>query len=294
MKKINTSLMLLIVNLTFSQVGISKNQTVEIHSKAILQIDGKHEGKSYGMMLPEVSSPEHLPLYNSSSDPEMAGLIMFEKSHATFYSYDGSQWNNEPAAADFKMKQSRFLSNAGEESSVTCVLLGCGRHTGIGFSAPVDGIQSYNNLNISRQTAVIPGGGLYGDQNYDNARFVINEPGVYEIYMNIPSKTGGAVSLTSGPQYQLRAYLKQANGSYNEVKLTTFFPDYYGILGIGGDTNTAAFTSTRIRLNPGDYIVPRIHSPIATVSVVVSLTAASDANIAKYYPREIMFTKVSD
>jgi hypothetical protein len=55
MKKINTSLMLLILNLAFSQVGISKNQTVEIHNKAILQIDGKYEGKSFGMMLPEVS-----------------------------------------------------------------------------------------------------------------------------------------------------------------------------------------------------------------------------------------------
>jgi hypothetical protein len=46
MKKINTSLMLLILNLAFSQVGISKNQTVEIHNKAILQIDGKYEGKA--------------------------------------------------------------------------------------------------------------------------------------------------------------------------------------------------------------------------------------------------------
>lgn len=294
MKKINTSLMLLIVNLAFSQVGISKNQTVEIHSKAILQVDGKYGGKSYGMMLPEVSSPDHLPLYNSSADPGMAGMMMFEKTHATFYSYDGSQWNNEPTATDFKMKQSRFLANANEQSSVVCVLLGCGRHEGIGFSAPIDGQQSYNNLNITRETAVVPGGGIYGDKSFDNAKFVINEPGVYDIYLNIPSKTGGAVSLTSGPQYQLRAYLKQANGSYNEVKLTTFFPDYYGILGIGGDTNTAAFTTTRIRLNPGDYIIPRIHSPLATVSVVVTLTAASDANIAKYYPREIMFTKVSD
>lgn len=294
MKKINTSLMVLIVNLAFSQVGISKNQTVEIHSKAILQVDGKYGGKSYGMMLPEVSSPDHLPLYNSSADPGMAGMMMFEKTHATFYSYDGSQWNNEPTATDFKMKQSRFLANANEQSSVVCVLLGCGRHEGIGFSAPIDGQQSYNNLNITRETAVVPGGGIYGDKSFDNAKFVINEPGVYDIYLNIPSKTGGAVSLTSGPQYQLRAYLKQANGSYNEVKLTTFFPDYYGILGIGGDTNTAAFTTTRIRLNPGDYIIPRIHSPLATVSVVVTLTAASDANIAKYYPREIMFTKVSD
>ncbi len=294
MKKINTSLMLLIFSLAFSQVGISKNQQVEIHGKAILQVDGKHEGKNFGMMLPEVSSPDHLPLQNSPADPEMTGMIMFEKTHATFYSYDGIQWNNEPTATDFKMKQSRFLSTENEETSVACVLLGCGRHVGIGFSAPVDGQQSYNNLNITRETAIVPGGGLYGDKSFDNAKFVINEPGVYDIYLNIPSKTGGAVSLTSGPQYQLRAYLKQANGSHNEVKLTTFFPDYYGILGIGADTNTAAFTSTRIRLNQGDYIVSRIHSPLATVSVVVTLTAAADTNIAQYYPREIMFTKVSD
>lgn len=295
MKKISTSLMLLIVSMAFSQVGISKNPAVEIHSKAILQVDGKYEGKSYGMMLPEVSAPQNLPLYSSATpDREMTGMMMFEKTHATFYSYDGEKWNNEPTAADFKMKQSRFISNADEETSVVCVLLGCGRHVGLGFGAPVDGKQSYNSLNITRETAVVPGGGLYGDKSFDNAKFVINEAGVYDIYLNVPSKTGGAVSLTSGPQYQLRAYLKQSNGSYNEVKLTTFFPDYYGILGIGGDTNTAAFTTTRIRLNPGDYIVSRIHSPLATVSVVVTLTAAANANIAKYYPREIMFTKVSD
>lgn len=295
MKKINTSLMLMIVNLAFSQVGISKNPTVEIHNKAILQVDGKYGGRNFGMMLPEVSVPENLPLYSPPvSDNEMTGMMMFEKTHATFYSYDGAKWNNEPTAADFKMKQSRFLSNPDEETSVVCVLLGCGRHVGIGFGAPIDGQQSYNNLNIKRETAVVAGGGLYGDKSFDNAKFTVNEAGVYDIYLNVPSKTGGAVSLTSGPQYQLRAYLKQNDGSYNEVKLTTFFPDYYGILGIGGDTNTAAFTTTRIRLNPGDYIVSRIHSPLATVSVVVTLTAAANANIAKYYPREIMFTKVSD
>ncbi|MCW1963504.1 hypothetical protein [Chryseobacterium viscerum] len=295
MKKINTSLMLVIVNLAFSQVGISKNLTAEIHNKAILQVDGKYGGKNYGMMLPEVSSPDNLPLNAPpASDAEMTGMMMFEKTHATFYSYDGAKWNNEPTAADFNMKQSRFLSSSDEETSVVCVLLGCGRHVGLGFSAPVDGQQSYNNLGITRETAVVPGGGLYTDKSFDNAKFVVNQAGVYEIYLNVPSKTGGAVSLTSGPQYQLRAYLKQSDGSYNEVKLTTFFPDYYGVLGIGGDTNTAAFTTTRIRLNPGDYIVPRIHSPLATVSVVVTLTAATNVNIAKFYPREIMFTKVSD
>lgn len=295
MKKISTSLMLLIVSMAFSQVGISKNPTVEIHNKAILQVDGKYEGKNYGMMLPEVSAPENLPLYSSATaDNEMIGMMMFEKNHATFYSYDGGKWNNEPIAANFKLKQARFISTANEETSVACVLLGCGRHVGLSFGAPVDGKQSYNNLNITRESVVVPGGGLYGNQTFDNAKFVINEAGIYDIYLNVPSKTGGAVSLTSGPQYQLRAYLKQSNGSYNEAKLTTFFPDYYGILGIGGDTNTAAFTTTRIRLNPGDYIVSRIHSPIATVSVVVTLTAATNTNIAQYYPREIMFTKVSD
>lgn len=295
MKKINTSLMLAIVNLAFSQVGVSKNPAVEIHNKAILQIDGKYGDKNFGMMLPEVSSPDNLPLYAPAvSDAEMTGMMMFEKTHATFYSYDGARWNNEPTAADFKMKQSRFLSNPDEETSVVCVLLGCGRHVGLGFSAPVDGQKSYNNLGITRETAVVPGGGLYPDKSFDNAKFVINQAGVYDIYLNVPSKTGGAVSLTSGPQYQLRAYLKQSDGSFNEIKLTTFSPDYYGILGIGGDTNTAAFTTTRIRLNPGDYIVSRIHSPLATVSVVVTLTAATNTNIASFYPREIMFTKVSD
>ncbi|MCL8536374.1 hypothetical protein M9991_05795 [Chryseobacterium gallinarum] len=296
MKKINTSLMLIIFSLAFPQVGISKNKSAGIHSKAILQVDGQYGGKSWGMLLPEVSTPENLPLYNAAPDEEMTGMMMFEKTHATFYSYDGTQWNNEPApaATGFNKKQSRFLSTANEETSVVCVLLGCGRHVGLGFSAPVDGIQSYNNLNITRETAIVPGGGLYGDKSFDNAKFVINEPGVYDIYLNIPSKTGGAVSLTSGPQYQLRAYLKQDDGSYSEAKLSTFFPDYYGILGIGGDTNTAAFTTTRIRLKAGDYIISRIHSPLATVSVVVTLTAATGINIAKYYPREIMFTKISD
>ncbi len=104
------------------------------------------------MMLPEVSAPENLPLYSSATpDSKMTGMMMFEKTHATFYSYDGEKWNNEPTAADFKLKQSRFLSTADEETSVVCVLLGCGRHVGLGFSAPVDGKQSYNSLNITRK-----------------------------------------------------------------------------------------------------------------------------------------------
>ncbi|MCW3160485.1 hypothetical protein [Chryseobacterium oryctis] len=294
MKKINTSLiMLLAVNLTFSQVGISKNPIINMHSKAILQVDGKYNGKNYGIMLPAVTSPNNLPFPNSSN-PSMTGMIAFEKTHATIYSYDGDSWTNETTLPSFKNNQSRFLSNATEKVSVVCVLLGCGRHVGLGFSASIDGQKSYNNLNITRETAVVDGGGAYGNENFDNAKFTITQPGLYEIYLNIPSKTGGAVSLTSGPQYQLRAYLKQPDNSYSEVKLSTFFPDYYGVLGIGGDLDTAAFTSTKIRLKAGDYIISRIHSPLATVSVAVTLTANTNSTIATYYPREIMFTKVSD
>ena len=294
MKKTSASIaMSLITNLVFSQMGITKNSSITIHDKAILQIDGKYQGKNYGIMLPAVSSYNNLPLA-TSVDATMTGMVNFESTHATFYSYDGTKWNNEIATTNFKANQSRFLSSASDKTSVVCVLLGCGPHVGLSFNAPVDGQKSYNNLNITKETATIAGGGLYGDRDYTNSKFTINQPGIYEIYLNVPSQTGGAVSLTDGPQYQLRAYLKQADGSYKEVKLSTFFPDYYGILGIGGDTNTAAFTTTKIRLNTGDYIISRIQSPLATVSVVVTLTADSNNTIATYYPREIMFTKVSD
>ena len=139
MKKTSASIaMSLIANLVFSQMGITKNSSITIHDKAILQIDGKYQGKNYGIMLPAVSSYNNLPLA-TSVDATMTGMVNFESTHATFYSYDGTKWNNEIATTNLKANQSRFLSSASDKTSVVCVLLGCGRHVGLSFNAPVDG-----------------------------------------------------------------------------------------------------------------------------------------------------------
>ncbi len=285
-------------NLLFSQVGITKMDRIDIHPKSILSIDGVYDSKSRGIMPPSISKYENLPLYDKNEsdlfldDSTMKGMLLYENTHATFYTYDGEKWNNENPKNNFKNNKSRFLADADDKQSVVCVLLGCGNHVALQFNAPIDGNNSYNNLNIKRENTSI----TYGLITYDftNAKFVIEEPGIYEISISIPSKTGGAVSLTSGPRYQIRGYLQDENGIHKETKLTDFAPDYYGILGIGGDTNTGAYSSTQIRLKRGDYIIPRIDSPGATVSVVVTMTADSDQEIANNYPREIIFSKISD
>ncbi|QCX52782.1 hypothetical protein [Elizabethkingia sp. JS20170427COW] len=150
-------------------------------------------------MPPSVSSIENLPLYNSTtSDPSMAGLLMYEKKYGSYYSYDGGQWNSELPKPDFKANKSRFLATKDEEQVVSCggiLITFCGHHQALQFSAPVDGVQSYNNLNIEREPVTIK----YGAINYTfhNSKFIIQEP----ILFNIPSKTVGVLALTEGPQY---------------------------------------------------------------------------------------------
>lgn len=295
MKKL---ILILISSSIYSQVSISVDNKINIHSKASLIIKAP-ENKAMGVYPTSVSKMEYLPLYNNlntnyfDKDETMKGMLMYENKHATFYTYDGEKWINEKSKENFKLNKSRFLSNKDDQQSVVCALLvACGHHEALKFNAPIDGEKSYNNLNIKTETASIKYGLI--TYNFSNAKFIIEEPGVYEISISIPSKTGGAVSLTSGPRYQLRGYLQDENGTFQESKLTDFAPDYYGILGIGGDTNTGAYSSTQIRLKKGDYIIPRIDSPGATVSVAVTMTAASNELIAENYPREIIFTKISD
>ncbi|MBS7332652.1 MAG: hypothetical protein KIG88_03515 [Weeksellaceae bacterium] len=284
----------------FSQVGITKNTEIEIHQHANLQLDVKSGDSHKGLIPPSVTNYDKLPFYDQTSstdfsvNEESKGLLMYESTHATFYSYDGNVWNNEQInePTSFKLNKSRFLADVDDEQQVDCALFVCGRHQGLKFSASIDNDKSFNNLNIIRETSVIE----YAAINYtfENSKFIINEPGLYEIALSIPSKTIGVVSLTEGARYQLRGYFKNSDGTYSERNLADFTPDYYGVLGIGGDLLTGAYAIVQVRLNEGDYVIPRIDSPGATVSVGFTLIATSDANIVKFSPREILFTKLSD
>lgn len=280
-----------------AQIGISSSDEMEVHPFAIVQIDNHYSNENKGVLLPNVTNPEHLPIYSQSLDGSeidatMKGMVFFDQRRATIYSYDGERWLNEAAKDDFKQNKSRFTASGNNNQEVVCALLICGRHQLLEFSKPINGVETYNNLNISQEDANLKYGAI--TYTHKHSKFVIQEAGLYNISVSIPSKTGGLVSLTSGPRYQIRAYIKKEDSSFSELKLTDFAPDYYGILGIGGDTNTGAYSSTQIRLKEGDYIISRIDSPGGAVSLVATLTAADNQTIADNYPREIIFTKISD
>ncbi|MCA4783335.1 hypothetical protein IF125_13935 [Empedobacter stercoris] len=284
---------------SYSQVGITKKNTIEIHEHAILQIDGQYNGDNYGLMLPAITKEEYLPLYSSSepddyeNDPTMKGNIMFNTTYSTFHVYDGDKWQNEwRNNTNFKANKARFTTNGNEERSVTCgsivVVIVCGRHEPLDFSKEV-----YNNLGIIKRDGRTTSSS--GDRTRANSEFAITQDGIYKIDISIPSKTVGVLSLTGDPQYQL--YLYKQNSSINstsETKLLTFLPDAYSVLGFGGDANTAAFATTTVRLQAGDSLVLRIHSPLAGVGLGNSLTAKDNSIISNNYAREILFTKISD
>ncbi len=284
---------------SYSQVGITKKNTIEIHEHAILQIDGQYDGNNYGVMLPAITKEEHLPLYNPSEpdnyedDPTMIGNIMHNTTYSTFHSYNGQEWLNEAKDnTSFEANRARFTTNGNEERAVICgsvvVVIVCGRHEPLDFPKEV-----YNNLGIIKR----PGRTTSSSGNRERAdsEFAITQDGVYKIDISIPSKRVGVLSLTGDPQYQL--YLYKQNSSINstsETKLLTFLPDAYSILGSGGDPDTAAFATTTVRLQAGDSLVLRIHSPLAGVGLGNSLTAKDNPTIAANYAREILFTKISD
>ena len=296
MKKVLVGIALAIASIhSYAQVGITDKVSIDVHPHANLQVD-KFEGKSNtGVIIPSVSSSDNLPLNSSNiTDPSMAGLLMYENTHATYYSYDGAAWNNEfqTPPGTFKNNRSRFLAKIGDTQKVDCGITVCGRHQGLKFSADIDGNLSYNNLNILREQATIK----YGAINYDfeNAKFVITEPGLYEITLNIPSLLVGVVSLTEAGRYQLRGYIKNADNTYSEQILLDFVPEFYNVLGIGGDGSAGGYASTQIRLKAGDYVVPRIDSPGVTISVGASLQATATEADFLSNPREISFTKISE
>lgn len=244
-------------------------------------------------MLPAITKEEYLPLYSSSepddyeNDPTMKGNIMFNTTYSTFHVYDGDKWQNEwRNNTDFKANKARFTTNGNEERSVTCAIA-CGRHEPLDFSKVV-----YNNLGIIKRDGRTTSSS--GDRTRANSEFAITQDGIYKIDISIPSKTVGVLSLTGAPQYQL--YLYKQNSSINstsETKLLTFLPDAYSLLGNGGDPDTAAFATTTIRLQAGDSLVLRIHSPLAGVGGN-TLIAKDNSTISNNYAREILFTKISD
>lgn len=286
---------------TFAQVGISKNQnsTFEMNSNASLHLDGLNPTNSsgLGLILPNVSQKENLPLFDSTSpdsyqdDPTLEGMILYDKKTSSVHTYVGDKWENDKSVyVDPKLKQSRFLGkgDSSDQQSVVCVLLlACGRHQGLQFSHAIDGEHSYNNLNITRDKTTIKYLGINYD--YPNSKFVINEAGTYEIRVNLPTYIAGVVSLTEGASYQIYAFKKDETGTHKEILLSSVVPNFPGVLGIGGGSSAGVGIATTIALNPGDYVYTMIHSPSVTVSVGSELRAWDKS---LYNPREILFTKI--
>ena len=296
-KKLKTaSLCFLVSTLSYSQVAISSmdNTNVSVHPNASLHVFGQQENgaNDLGLVLPIVNKKSDLPLNNSNDvDPSMEGMILYTSETSTVNVYTGDYWEDDKASfINPTQNQSRFIS-AGDESdeqSVVCVLLvACGRHKILQFSHPIDGENSYNNLNITRSNTTF----RYGAINYtdNNSKFTVTEAGTYQIQVNIPTYVAGVVSLTEGASYQIYAFKQDENGDHQEVLLSSVVPNFPGVLGIGGGGKVGVGITTTIALNPGDYVYTMIHSPAVTVSVGSELRAWDNSI---FNPREIIFTKI--
>ncbi|MET3730954.1 hypothetical protein [Moheibacter stercoris] len=289
----------LISTLVFAQVGIAKGDGSDfaVHSEASLHLFGKKvDGDgSLGLLLPNVNSKLDLPLADGGSntpeiDPTMEGMILYSKDTNTVNVYNGEYWEDDKATyVDPQLKQSRFISagDGSEQQSIVCVILGCGRDEYLQFSHAIDGENSYNNLNITRETIVIDR--PINDDVFQNSKFVISEAGTYQIRVNIPTYIAGVVSLTEGASYQIYAFKKDEIGNHKEILLSSVVPNFPGVLGIGGGSNVGVGIATTIALNPGDYVYTMIHSPTATVTVGSELLAWDNSI---FNPREILFTKI--
>lgn len=283
----------------FAQVGIAKGDGSDfaVHSDASLHIFGNEvDGNaSLGLVLPNVNSKVELPLVEGESntpniDPTMEGMILYTKKTKTVNVYNGEIWEDDKATfVNPQLKQSRFISvgDGSEQQSIVCVLLGCGRDKYLQFSHPIDGENSYNNLNITRETIIIDRPII--DDVFQNSKFVISEAGTYQIRVNIPTYIAGVVSLTEGASYQIYAFKKDETGNHKEILLSSVVPHFPGILGIGGGSNVGVGIATTIALNPGDYVYTMIHTPSVTVTVGSELRAWDNSI---FNPREILFTKI--
>ncbi|ADX67658.1 hypothetical protein [Weeksella virosa] len=274
------------ITLSYAQVGITKKNEIDIHQHAILQLDGEDNGEYRGLLLPTVNEYNDLPKkLPSEADLDMTGLLFYDKDLKIPFFYTGKKWTNDSRKTYPFDKESRFYASNNKDNTqeVVCVLVGCGHHEALKFDQ-----EDYNNLGIERGTASIK----YGAITYDfpNAKFTITEEGLYEIKTYIPSLTAGVLALTGMPNYQLYHYTINENNEEIENKLTTFYPPSHEVLGIGGG-KTGDFSSVLVDLKEGDYIVARIHSPSVTVTIGLGLTALGEID---QYPREIIFTKITD
>lgn len=284
----------------FAQLGISKGESADFtpHPQASLHIlgDSSEESKSLGFILPGVNSKNELPITEiggtngNEEDPHMEGMVLYGNKNRSVNVYTGEIWEDDKTRfIDPTLKQSRFISagNGDDQQSIVCVLLVCGRDAVLKFSHDIDGENSYNNLNITRENTTI----RYGAINYtdDNSKFVIQEAGTYQIRLNIPTYIAGVVSLTEGASYQIYAFKQDEFGNHREILLSSVVPNFPGILGIGGGNKVGVGIATTIALNPGDYIYSMIHSPNVTVAVGSELRAWDNS---LYNPREIIFTKI--
>jgi hypothetical protein len=296
------SVCLFLSTLAFSQVGISKgeNSNFLAHPNASLHVLGDQEEgiNKLGFILPSVDEKSQLPLINNTEDgyaddPTMEGMILYGKENKSVNVYTGQIWEDDKNRfVDPKLKQARFLSkgDGSEQQSIVCVLLVCGRDKYLQFSHDVDDVDSYDNLGITRETIEIRYS-LVEINTFPNSKFIVSQPGTYQIQVNIPTYIAGVVSLTEGASYQIYAYKKKSDNpdDFEEILLSSVVPNFPGVLGIGGGGKVGVGINATISLNAGDYIYTMIHTPSVTVAVGSELRSWDKG---LFNPREIIFTKL--
>lgn len=174
-------------SIAFTQVRISENEG-EIHPKAMLQIDSQK-----GMILPAAEDFREFPNYDVTesdyfkNDPDMEGMLMFNKEDKKLYIFDGDSWlpsNAKSPNADHKI--SLLTSNHPDITKVNII------NISTRDAVPFNRFYKKNEEDVNE--ANIIGMDLVDDDGFAET-YEFTEPSWYKINPSIMIKSGGGLTV---------------------------------------------------------------------------------------------------
>lgn len=187
MKNILMLAALCMYSIAFTQVRISENEG-EIHPKAMLQIDSQK-----GMILPAAEDFREFPNYDVTesdyfkNDPDMEGMLMFNKEDKKLYIFDGDSWlpsNAKSPNADHKI--SLLTSNHPDITKVNII------NISTRDAVPFNRFYKKNEEDVNE--ANIIGMDLVDDDGFAET-YEFTEPSWYKINPSIMIKSGGGLTV---------------------------------------------------------------------------------------------------
>lgn len=186
MKNILMLAALCIYSIAFTQVRISENEG-EIHPKAMLQIDSQK-----GMILPAAEDFTKFPNYDVTesdyfkNDPDMEGMLIFNKEDKKLYIFDGDSWlpsNAKSPNADHKI--SLLTSTHPDITKVSII------NISTRDAVPFNRFYKKNEEDVNEANII----GMDLDDNGYAETYEFTESGWYKINPSIMIKSGGGLSV---------------------------------------------------------------------------------------------------